>query len=182
MSAWRFGSSVISRGLMLSIRCRMPCFRLYYGPKMTSSLVRGWLEQVGAKTWFIEPGSPWDNGYNESFNGKPRDECLNAEILYSLKDAQVVIKLWRRHCNTRRLHSALGYRPPSARNSPSSITETQCSKLAYAHMRWTKISVRSVSAASMRDREPASCGHNRSFPGISESQSGACAPISRFMA
>ncbi len=91
----------------------MPCFRLYYGPEMTSSLVRGWLEQVGAKTWFTEPGSPWDNGYNESFNGKPSDECLNAEIFYSLKDAQVVIELWRRHYNTRRLHSALGYRPPA---------------------------------------------------------------------
>ena len=84
------------------------------GPEMTSRLVRGWLEQVGARTLFIEPGSPWENGYNESFNGKLRDECLNGEIFYSLKEAQVVIEQWRHHYNTRRPHSALGYRPPAA--------------------------------------------------------------------
>jgi len=83
------------------------------GPEMTSRLVRGWLEQVGARTLFIEPGSPWENGYNESFNGKLRDECLSAEIFYSLKEARVVIELWRRHYNTRRPHSALGYRAPA---------------------------------------------------------------------
>lgn len=83
------------------------------GPEMTSRLVRGWLEQVGARTLFIEPGSPWENGYNESFNGKLRDECLNGEIFYSLKEAQVVIEQWRHHYNTRRPHSALGYRPPA---------------------------------------------------------------------
>jgi len=83
------------------------------GPEMTSKLVRGWLEQVGARTLFIEPGSPWENGYNESFNGKLRDECLNGEIFYSLKEAQVIIEQWRRHYNTRRPHSSLGYRPPA---------------------------------------------------------------------
>jgi len=83
------------------------------GPEMTSKLVRGWLAQVGARTLFIEPGSPWENGYNESFNGKLRDECLNGEIFYSLKEAQVIIEQWRYHYNTRRPHSALGYRPPA---------------------------------------------------------------------
>jgi len=80
---------------------------------MTSKLVRGWLAQVGARTLFIEPGSPWENGYNESFNGKLRDECLNGEIFYSLKEAQVIIEQWRYHYNTRRPHSALGYCPPA---------------------------------------------------------------------
>jgi len=62
---------------------------------------------------YIEPGSPWENGYCESFNGKLRDECLNGEIFYSLKEAQVVIEQWRVHYNTQRPHSSLGYRPPA---------------------------------------------------------------------
>ena len=65
------------------------------------------------KTLFIEPGSPWENGYNESFNGKLRDELLNGEIFYTLKEAQVLIERWRRHYNTIRPHSSLGYRPPA---------------------------------------------------------------------
>jgi putative transposase len=68
---------------------------------------------VGTQPLFIEPGSPWENGYCESFNGKLRDECLNGEIFYSLKEAQVVIEMWRKHYNTIRPHSALGYRPPA---------------------------------------------------------------------
>ena len=80
---------------------------------MISNLVRGWLAQIGARTLFIEPGSPWVNGYNESFNGKLRDECLNGEIFYSLKEAQVVIEQWRDYYNMRRPHSHLGYRPPA---------------------------------------------------------------------
>ena len=65
------------------------------------------------RTLYIEPGSPWENGYCESFNGKLRDECLNGEIFYSLKEAQVVIEQWRVQYNTVRPHSALGYRPPA---------------------------------------------------------------------
>jgi len=65
------------------------------------------------KTLYIEPGSPWENGYNESFNGKLRDELLNGEIFYSLKEAQVLVDRWRHHYNTLRPHSALGYRPPA---------------------------------------------------------------------
>ena len=82
-------------------------------PEMTSKAVRNWLTQVGAKTCYIEPGSPWENGYCESFNGKLRDELLNGEIFYSLKEAQIVIEQWRKHYNTVRPHSALGYRPPA---------------------------------------------------------------------
>jgi len=83
------------------------------GSEMTAKVVRHWLTQVGAKTLYIEPGSPWENGYCESFNGKLRDELLNGEIFYSLKEAQVVIEQWRKHYNTVRPHSSLGYRPPA---------------------------------------------------------------------
>jgi len=83
------------------------------GPEMTAKVMRSWLAQVGAKTLYIEPGSPWENGYCESFNGKLRDELLNGEIFYSLKEAQVVIEQWRKHYNTVRPHSSLGYRPPA---------------------------------------------------------------------
>ncbi len=73
---------------------------------------------------YIEPGSPWENGYCESFNGKLRDECLNGEIFYSLREAQIVIEQWRIEYNTRRPHSALGYRPPApeALRPPDSST------------------------------------------------------------
>ena len=68
---------------------------------------------MGVKTLYIEPGSPWENGYNESFNGKLRDELLNGEIFYTLKEAQILIERWRQEYNTVRPHSALGYRPPA---------------------------------------------------------------------
>jgi transposase InsO family protein len=83
------------------------------GPEMTAKVVCKWLTQVGAKTLFIEPGSPWENGYSESFNGKLRGELLNGEIFCNLKEAQTVIKQWRKHHNRVRPHSALGYRPPA---------------------------------------------------------------------
>ena len=75
--------------------------------------LRNWIAAVGAKTAYIEKGSPWENGYIESFNGKLRDELLNGEIFYTLKEAQIVIENWRRHYNTVRPHSSLGYRPPA---------------------------------------------------------------------
>ena len=81
------------------------------GPEFTAKVVRAWLGRIGVKTLFIEPGSPWENGYNESFNGKLRDELLNGEIFYTLKEAQVLIEHWRQHYNTIRPHSSLGYRP-----------------------------------------------------------------------
>mgnify|MGYP003338964650 FL=1 len=83
------------------------------GPEMTAKIVRGWLAGVGTQTLYIEPGSPWENGYCESFNGKLRDELLNGEIFYSLKEAKIVIEQWRKHYNTVRPHSSLGYRPPA---------------------------------------------------------------------
>ena len=82
------------------------------GPEFTAHAVREWLDGVDVETLFIEPGSPWENGYVESFNGKFRDELLNGEIFYTLKEAQVIIERWRREYNTFRPHSALGYRPP----------------------------------------------------------------------
>ena len=75
--------------------------------------VRAWIEAVGAKTAYSELGSPYDNGYVESFNGKLRDELLDREIFHSLAEARVLIEAWRLHCNTVRPHSALGYRPPA---------------------------------------------------------------------
>lgn len=83
------------------------------GPEFTATVVRNWLRRVGVKTLFIEPGSPWENGYVESFNGKLRDELLNGEIFYTLREAKVLIESWRVHYNTVRPHSALGYRPPA---------------------------------------------------------------------
>ena len=82
------------------------------GPEFIAQAVRDWIAAVGAKTAYIEPGSPWENGYCESFNGRLRDELLNGEIFYSLREAQIIIEEWRKHCNTKRAHSALGYRPP----------------------------------------------------------------------
>ena len=83
------------------------------GPEFTAHRVRDWLENVGVKTLFIEPGSPWENGFIESFNGKLRDELLNVELFDTLLEAKVLIERWRVHYNTERLHSSLGYRPPA---------------------------------------------------------------------
>ncbi|MCX8955392.1 IS3 family transposase [Ruegeria sp. NA] len=83
------------------------------GPEFVAQAVRDWIAAVGAKTAYIEPGSPWENGYCESFNGRFRDELLNGEIFYSLREAQILIEQWRKHYNTKRPHSALGYRPPA---------------------------------------------------------------------
>ena len=75
--------------------------------------MRNWYGQLEVAPLFIEPGSPWENGYVESFNGKLRDELLNGEVFYTLQEAQIVIELFRRQYNTCRLHSALGYQPPA---------------------------------------------------------------------
>jgi transposase InsO family protein len=83
------------------------------GPEFTANRVQEWLGKVGVKTLFIAPGSPWENGYNESFNGTLRDQLLNGEIFYTLHEAQVILESWRKHYNHERPHSALGYRPPA---------------------------------------------------------------------
>jgi putative transposase len=82
------------------------------GAGLTAGLVRDWLGKVGVRTLYIEPGSPWENGYVESFNGKLRDELLNGEIFCTVKEAKVLIESWRQHYNTVRPHNSLGYRPP----------------------------------------------------------------------
>ena len=83
------------------------------GPEFIAQNVRDWIAAVGAKAAYIEPGSPWENGYCESFNARFRDELLNGEVFYTLKEARIVIEQWRKHYNTVRPHSALGYRPPA---------------------------------------------------------------------
>lgn len=83
------------------------------GPEFTAIKVREWLERVQVKTLFIEPGSPWENGYIESFNGKLRDELLNLEIFDTMLEAKVLIERWRKDYNTIRPHSSLGYVPPA---------------------------------------------------------------------
>jgi putative transposase len=83
------------------------------GPEFIAKSVQAWITGVGVKTAYIAPGSPWENGYVESFNARLRDELLNGEIFYSLKEAQIVIESWRRHYNTIRPHASLRYRPPA---------------------------------------------------------------------
>jgi putative transposase len=83
------------------------------GPEFTAKVVRQWLGHIGVKTLFIEPGSPWENGYNESFNGKLRDEVLNREVFFTLKEAKIVIEKWRQEYNTVRPHSSLNGLPPA---------------------------------------------------------------------
>jgi transposase InsO family protein len=83
------------------------------GAEFTAKAVREWLARVNVKTLYIAPGSPWENGYIESFKGKLRDELLDGEIFYTLREAKVLIDRWRQEYNTFRPHSALGYRPPA---------------------------------------------------------------------
>ncbi len=83
------------------------------GPEFAAKQIRTWLERLGVGTLFIEPGSPWENGYVESFNGKLRDECLNREVFTTLVEAKVLIEQWRKEYNQIRPHSARGYQPPA---------------------------------------------------------------------
>jgi putative transposase len=105
----------ISRGIPEHIRSDN-------GPEFTAKAVRNWLERLGVKTLFIEPGSPWENGYVESFNGKLRDELLDREIFTTLEEAKVLIEQWRRDYNQIRPHSALGYQPPAPEAILTTVT------------------------------------------------------------
>ena len=106
--------SVLERLAALFVERGVPDYlRSDNGSEFAARLVRDWLERVGVKTLFIEPASPWENGYVESFNGKFRDEFLNGEIFDTLREAKVLIEGWRREYNRVRPHSALGYRPPA---------------------------------------------------------------------
>ena len=100
------------------------------GPEFVAINVRDWLGRIGVKTLYIEPGSPWENGYCESLNSKLRDELLNGEIFTTMREAQVLIENWRRHYNAIRPHSSLGYRPPA----PEAILPP-ASGLPYAPLR-----------------------------------------------
>jgi len=82
------------------------------GSEFTAKALREWLGKLKVQTAYIHPGSPWENGYNESFNGRLRDELLNLELFYTLKEAQIIIEQWRIHYNHIRPHSSLGYKPP----------------------------------------------------------------------
>ena len=104
----------------LFVTCGVPVhLRSDNGPEFTATLIRQWLAALHVETLFIEPGSPWENGYLESFNGKLRDDLLDREIFYTLTEAPILIDRWRRQYNTVQPHSALGYRPPA----PEAITQ-----------------------------------------------------------
>jgi putative transposase len=114
-AARRLGSEeVLERLSDLFVQRGTPEFiRSDNGAEFTATTVREWLARLGVQTLYIEPGSPWENGYVESFNGKLRDELLDREIFYTLQEAEVLIERWRQHYNHFRPHSALGYRPPA---------------------------------------------------------------------
>ncbi len=103
------------------------------GPEFIAQAVRDWIAAVGAKTAYIEPGSPWENGYCESFNARLRDELLNVEVFYSLREAQILIEEWRKHDNTKRPHSALGYRPPAQ----ETIVPMEPRPIMHSQSNWT---------------------------------------------
>jgi transposase InsO family protein len=96
------------------------------GPEFCAAAVREWLARLGVGPLFIEPGSPWENGYCESFNGRLRDELLNGEVFYTLQEARILIEEWRREYNEIRPHGSLGYRPPAPQ------TRTLIPALAFA--------------------------------------------------
>jgi transposase InsO family protein len=102
----RLGELFLDRGLPAYIRSDN-------GPEFTAKAVRKWLAELGIGTLFIEPGSPWENGYIESFNGKLRNELLDMEIFDTLLEAQVLVEDWRKHYNHVRPHSSLGFKPPA---------------------------------------------------------------------
>jgi putative transposase len=105
---------VLERLTYLFVMRGVPAYiRSDNGSEFTAKMVRQWLERVGVKTLFITPGSPWENGYVESFNGKLRDELLEREIFDTVLEAKVLIERWRVQYNTIRPHSSLGYRPPA---------------------------------------------------------------------
>ena len=94
------------------------------GPEFVATSLRSWLQALGVKTQYIEPGSPWENGYCESFNGKFRDELLNGEIFITMKEAEIVIENWRELYNNRRPHQALKGKPPNWQSCLVPLRET----------------------------------------------------------
>ncbi len=131
---------VLSRLTELFVRRGVPDYiRSDNGTEFTAKAVRDWLGRVQVKTLYIEPGSPWENGYIESFNGRLRDELLNGEIFETLLEAKVLIERWRRHYNQVRPHSSLGYRPPAPesiapRSVRSAVGATPLRPLAHCEL------------------------------------------------
>jgi putative transposase len=109
------GELFVKRGIPAHIRSDN-------GSEFVAGELREWLHRLDVKTLYIEPGSPWENGYIESFNGKLRDELLNVEIFDTLQEAQVLSEWWRKNYNTIRPHSSLGYRPPAPETQQPGLT------------------------------------------------------------
>ena len=122
--------SVLERLTELFIQRGIPeHIRSDNGSEFTAKAVRKWLKALGVTTLYITPGSPWENGYNESFNGKLRDEVLNVEIFDTLYEAKVLIERWRQHYNHVRPHSSLGYKPPA----PEAVIPLKPKTILYAN-------------------------------------------------
>ena len=122
--------SVLERLTELFIQRGIPeHIRSDNGSEFTAKAVRQWLKALGVTTLYITPGSPWENGYNESFNGKLRDEVLNVEIFDTLLEAKVLIERWRQHYNHVRPHSSLGYKPPA----PEAVIPSKPKTILYAN-------------------------------------------------
>jgi transposase InsO family protein len=111
------------------------------GAEFIATAVQDWIAAVGAKTAYIEPGSPWENGYCESFNSKLRDELLNGEIFYTLAEARIIIESWRQHYNEVRPHSSLGYKPPAPEvlTSPRPAAHIQSAPPSALSLAWPPI-------------------------------------------
>ena len=107
------GGALRSAWLRAPPQSRRAIFPMCYWPEFIAKSVQSWIAAIGAKAAYIAPGSPWENGFVESFNARLRDELLNGEIFYTLREAQIIIESWRRHYNTIRPHGALGYKPPA---------------------------------------------------------------------
>ena len=99
--------------VLFLVRGAPECIRSDNGAEFTADSVRLWLNKLGVRTLFIEPGSPWENGFIESFNGRMRDELLNGELFDTLYEATVLVERWRREYNTKRPHSSKGQKPPA---------------------------------------------------------------------
>jgi len=112
-----------------------------HGAEFIATAVQDWIAAVGAKTAYIEPGSPWENGYCESFNSKLRDELLNGEIFYTLAEARIIIESWRQHYNEVRPHSSLGYKPPAPEvlTSPRPAAHIQSAPPGALSLAWPPI-------------------------------------------
>lgn len=95
---------------------------MYYEPEFVAQVLQDWLKTLGVQTAYIEPDSPWENDFCESFNGTLRVEPLNREAFYSLEEVKALTKQWKDYCNRVRPHSALGYRPPAPQAIPPRIT------------------------------------------------------------